>query len=569
VVQAYPVSRFLLAHLYTDSLRDKRTVKDVKLTLAKLSKGSTALNYVYKEALQRIEGQLSGDYKRAKKVLSWITYAQRPLTTAEICCALAVEPGEEELDPENVPDVEDLVSVCAGLVVIDYKSGIIRLVHYTAQEYFEHIWEQWNPSAQLEIASTCLAYLSFSAFKSGGCSTEKDFKSRLKQNVLLDYAARHWGQHAVTAQEGLCEQACKFLQHDELVSCAAQVTSASGYGFWNPNYKFLKKSTGLHLTAQFGLLHISEKLLLSLGGETAISANVEDGYDRTPLWFAAFHGHSEMVKLLLDKGANIQARGGGYGNALYAASREDQEQVAMLLIDRGADVNAHCGSDGNALNAASHKGHEQIVKLLLDRGADPNAEGSKYVEALREAFFRGNMQSLKQLGLLLDSDVNSNDRAEYYGYALRAALYRGHERVAMLLVDRGADFCTWSSALQEASYNGHEQLLKLLLDKGADVNAQGGEYGNALQAASYKGHKQIVKLLLDKGADVNAQGGKYGNALQAALARDHEQIVKLLLDKGADVNAQGGMYGNALQAASASYKGHKQIVKLLVDRGAI
>ncbi|KAF1952741.1 hypothetical protein CC80DRAFT_393274, partial [Byssothecium circinans] len=111
----------------------KRTPKEIKATLARLSKGSVALDDAYKDAIQRIKGQLAGDYERAKNVLSWITYAQRPLTTAEICCALAVENEEEELDLENITDVEDLVSVCAGLVVVDEESGVIRLVHYTTQ----------------------------------------------------------------------------------------------------------------------------------------------------------------------------------------------------------------------------------------------------------------------------------------------------------------------------------------------------------------------------------------------------------------------------------------------------
>jgi hypothetical protein len=89
------------------------------LTLAKLSKGSTALDNAYRDALQRIEGQLAGYYELAKKVLSWITFAKWPLTTTEICSALVVEPGEAILDLDNIPDVEDLVSVCAGLIVVD------------------------------------------------------------------------------------------------------------------------------------------------------------------------------------------------------------------------------------------------------------------------------------------------------------------------------------------------------------------------------------------------------------------------------------------------------------------
>ncbi|KAF2878612.1 hypothetical protein BDV95DRAFT_443813, partial [Massariosphaeria phaeospora] len=118
-------------------LSDKTTAKEVKQTLATLSKGAAALNGAYREALERIEGQQAGHSRLAKHVLSWITFAKRPLTTAEICCSLAVESDEAELDLENKPDVEDLVSVCAGLVVVDQESAVIRLVHYTTQEYFE------------------------------------------------------------------------------------------------------------------------------------------------------------------------------------------------------------------------------------------------------------------------------------------------------------------------------------------------------------------------------------------------------------------------------------------------
>ena len=116
-----------------------------------------------------------------------------------------------ELDPDNVPEIEDLVSVCAGLVVVDPESDIIRLVHYTAQEYFERIRKDWNPSALLEITSTCLTYLCFDAFKYGRSTTDEEFEDRLRQNKFLDYAAKHWGEHAVTVEDEACEQVCSFL----------------------------------------------------------------------------------------------------------------------------------------------------------------------------------------------------------------------------------------------------------------------------------------------------------------------------------------------------------------------
>ncbi|KAF2452524.1 hypothetical protein BDY21DRAFT_359136 [Lineolata rhizophorae] len=229
---------FLLARLLTDSLSDKITVHDVKLTLAKFPKGSEAIDHAYKDALQRIEGQLLGHCELAKKVLSWITFSKRPLTTAEICCALALEPDKAKVNLEHIPDVEDLVSVCAGLVVVDQESATIRLVHYTAQEYFERIRHSWNPSAQ--------------AFKSGSCSTDEEFEERIRQNVFLDYAAKHRGEHAREVEAEVCELACSFLLDCNSLSCAAQVLFAPGYRYrgYSQNHPTI---TALHYAALFGL----------------------------------------------------------------------------------------------------------------------------------------------------------------------------------------------------------------------------------------------------------------------------------------------------------------------------
>src|SRR5271154_2700548 len=148
----YDYARFLLARLHVDSLLDKDTKKKIRSALDKFSKGSEALDQAYGEAIERIKGQLPGNRERAKSVLSWIIYALRPLTTGELCHALAVEPGDEELDEDNIPDIEDVVSVCAGLVTVDEESNIVRLVHYTTQEYFERVRLAWNPGAQEGIA---------------------------------------------------------------------------------------------------------------------------------------------------------------------------------------------------------------------------------------------------------------------------------------------------------------------------------------------------------------------------------------------------------------------------------
>jgi hypothetical protein len=100
-------------------LKGKRSPKAIRTALKKLPTGSEAYDYAYKDAMERIEGQLADEEELAKQVLSWITCAKRPLTTSELEHALAVEAGEPQLDIENLCRVEDMVSICAGLVTVD------------------------------------------------------------------------------------------------------------------------------------------------------------------------------------------------------------------------------------------------------------------------------------------------------------------------------------------------------------------------------------------------------------------------------------------------------------------
>jgi len=75
------------------------------------------------------------------------------------------------------------------------------------------------------------------------------------------------------------------------------------------------------------------------------------------------------VRLLLDKGANINADGGYYGNALQAAAQQGDEKTVQLLLEKDADVNAQGGKYGNALNAATSQCREGIARLLIEWGA--------------------------------------------------------------------------------------------------------------------------------------------------------------------------------------------------------
>jgi ankyrin repeat protein len=228
----------------------------------------------------------------------------------------------------------------------------------------------------------------------------------------------------------------------------------------------------------------------------------------------AASGDDVVVRLLLEKGANIDAHGGHYDTTLYAASYKGYEAVVRLLLEEGANVNAWAGSYGTALQTAASGGCEAVVRLLLEKGAHVNAQAGSY------------------------------------GTALYIASSGGHEAVVRLLLEKGADVNaqagSYGTALHVASFRGHEAVARLLLEEGADANAQAGSYGTALYVASSGGYEAVVRLLLEKGADINAQAGSYGTALYIASSGGYEAVVRLLLEKGADVKAQDGSHGNAL-----------------------
>ena len=377
---AYNFARFLLARLYVDSLLDKRTKAKIYLTLETLSNSSKSLDEAYDDALKRIEAQLPEDSVLARTSLSWITYAQRPLTTGELCHALAVNPGKVDLNKDNIPDIEDIVSVCAGLVTVDEESNIIRLVHYTTQEYFERKRKNWNPKARRNIAAICLTYLSFNSFGSGSSPSDKEFEIRLQENVFLAYAAQYWGLHVLEMQEEVSELALPLLQDANLISCAVQTMFASGPALCKfPGYsEHFPKQEGLHLTAMFGLLYLSEKLLYCSGREI-IPADSKDSDGRTPLSRAAGNGHEAVVKLLLEnERVDPNSRdSGGRTPLLWAVGKGHETVVKLLLENERVDPNSKDSSGRTPLSWAAENGYKAVVKLLLMKEiVDPDLKDS-------------------------------------------------------------------------------------------------------------------------------------------------------------------------------------------------
>ena len=326
VVDHANLVRFLLAQLYFASLIGKDTPKAIRKALQKLATGPNAYGTAYEYAMERISGQVQEQARRAKQALSWITCAKRPLTKVELRHALAVEINEPELDKDNLPQIEDVVSVCAGLVTVDEESSIVRLVHYTAQEYFARTQSKWFPDAQLSITAICTTYLSYDNFVSGYSNSDKEFEERLRLHPFYNYAARNWGHHGreVLAYQNIIP----FLQKSGEVEASSQVLLVHNkYRYRGYSQEPPRHITGLHLAAFFGLNKVVASLL------RGCNADVRDGNGRTPLSRAAENGHEAVVKLLLaTKGVDPDLNDGYYQTPLSLAARNGHEAIVKLLL---------------------------------------------------------------------------------------------------------------------------------------------------------------------------------------------------------------------------------------------
>lgn len=113
-----------MAKLHIDSLVSQRSAWEVRNALQNLP---TEVNATYDEAMKRIQRQSAADKKLAERILSWITHSRRPLSYQELQHALAVTPEMTDMIAEALVDKCFLIDICAGLVVIDDQSQIIRL----------------------------------------------------------------------------------------------------------------------------------------------------------------------------------------------------------------------------------------------------------------------------------------------------------------------------------------------------------------------------------------------------------------------------------------------------------
>ncbi|KAL8897484.1 MAG: hypothetical protein Q9207_007196 [Kuettlingeria erythrocarpa] len=477
---------FLAAKLHVDALSTKINIKQLKEALENLS---TNINELYDDAISRIESE-DQDYRTlAQKALRWIAYAYRPLRVEALQEAVAIELGQANFDDEATNSIGSILDVCAGLLIHDEETGIVRLVHYTAQDYFDvHAGSRFD-NAHPCIARECITYLGYQCFQnpeyfrdsksSDNSDAQNDERleyrpsnahvdKRSRSYYLFHYASAFWAQHATTRQDpDLSTELHHFLRGNPRIFLP---TPWQFYLRAQPlNMSTAPKALNLHhgceIAAFFGLHDELQTFCKETKTSEALSYLPQAAFHR-----AVNNGQIRSVEILLDYGVNINREDTHGDSALYNAIKAGNLTLVNFLLARGSEVETR-GINGRSLLSWAAMSHKDCCLALLDHGA------------------------------AIDSTDYAGDTALHYASGC------GHTEVVKILLARGSDSDARNkqgeTPLIMAAKANHEDCMLALVRHGADVNMQDGDGISVLHIAAAKGTLTSVVQLIEHSATTN------------------------------------------------------------------
>ena len=225
---------------------------------------------------------------------------------------------------------------------------------------------------------------------------------------------------------------------------------------------------------------------------------------------------------------------------LCTAVNEGHKEVVKILLNGGADCNKPDKDGCTPLHLAARYGNGDVVRIILDSGAEPNGDDRYRCTPLHiaaECGFEG------VANMLLDAQAEIEKTCSFGQTPLHIAVLRNQHNMVKLLLDNGASLtmrdahgmapihiavnrCQWEWC--------NHKVVNVLLEAGANINQADSSGQTPLHYATFQYQRDIVKLLLDNGADPNKANAQGVSPIQVAADRD--PVFKMLLD------ANGGRY---------------------------
>lgn len=353
--------------------------------------------------------------------------------------------------------------------------------------------------------------------------------------------------------------------------------------------RWLFGESHLHTAAEEGNLEAVKELL-----DNGADIEKKDRDGSTPLMLASYYGNIDIVELLLSKGANCNSKNIKLNKtALHGAVERENFEIVKLLIDHGAQVNVRGMSNFTPLHVITtyfecnenedipdwnrlwnmniwNKKRTNIFKLLLNHGADVNAKGKDGWTPLHLAV-RSPWSSIEIVKLLLEKGSDIHAKATYSPDYSPGGFSPGK-------------ITSGFTPIILAAQSGRKEIVELLLDYGANVNDKSDDGSTPLHGAcasivmaikdgAIESHedvdgipdeKEVVEFLISKGANVNASHLYGETPLHLAAEFGNLGIVELLLKHGANTLAEDQNHLTAL--GRAEKQKHKEIVKILRER---
>eukprot|EP00730_Choanoeca_flexa_P008002 TRINITY_DN12421_c1_g5_i4.p1 TRINITY_DN12421_c1_g5~~TRINITY_DN12421_c1_g5_i4.p1 ORF type:complete len:577 (+),score=87.60 TRINITY_DN12421_c1_g5_i4:441-2171(+) len=294
------------------------------------------------------------------------------------------------------------------------------------------------------------------------------------------------------------------------------------------------------------------ELLIKRGADV----NAKDEDNETPLHGAArSEGSLAISEQLLAAGTDLEAIGWNDETSLHLACRYNPD-VAKLLISKGANVNATSRFNGTALYYLSKgSGSEEVAKLLLAAGVEIEATDGRQTTPLH--FASTYNPGLAKLLISKGADVNATDM-----YLQTPLHFTNSVDVAKLLLEAGADIKVVDGRLRTPLHTVESvEVVEFLLDGGVDIEAR-DDFGNT---PLHEQHPAVAKLLIERGANVHALNEKRQTTLMRACSHDFTELVDILIERGVNINS---VDKNGKTAINSAMLRDGAILERLVAAGA-